>query len=420
MSNKGDFERVIADSGLWSEGGPNHHFLLSPSVYELSCDETASLQSLGEAIHECLSGIGRLVAIAATPGLVHGRIWNLIDRIGCQDIPRTYRPLLVKKPGSVPAICKVDLMESINGGYKIAEIDGHNKHGMGYSTLAARLRSVSRPEANTFPGAAKALAKWIEQRGGRAAVIYAQKERFYRPELLILAEELARHSVELVVASEAQIQVRGDEIEVDGKGAFTNFVDFPFLDSKLNQELPEVLAQGYLGGRFSFAIPPKPFLGSKALLGLLANVSEDQDLEAILRSQISSASLKVVREHLPKTFLVDKNTELPVLGEEGYVLKETVSSGMKGTIFSSDENFTLALAQGRRSNGRFVLQEEVVNQPRCFEYWDEQGKITTDTWFMRVTVHYSERRVADVVVTARRDKKVHGAIDCLQLGTVLV
>jgi hypothetical protein len=93
---------------------------------------------------------------------------------------------------------------------------------------------------------------------------------------------------------------------------------------------------------------------------------------------------------------------------------------MKGTIFSSDDKFATALDLGKKSNARFVLQEEVVNQPQTFEYWNGSGELLTGIWFMRVTVHYSERRVADVVVTARQDKKVHGAIDCLQLGSVLV
>ena len=40
-------------------------------------------------------------------------------------------------------------------------------------------------------------------------------------------------------------------------------------------------------------------------------------------------------------------------------------------------------------------------------------------WFMRITVHFAQRQVADVIVTARQDKKVHGAKDCIQLGTII-
>lgn len=416
-----DFEKVIEESRLWIEGGPNHRFLLSPEVFELDEHGASQVKTLGEALHECLSGIGRLVAIAATPGLAHGRVWNQINRIGGQDIPRIYRPLLTQKPGTVPAVCKVDLMVDKEGVFKIAEIDGHNKHGMGYSTLAAGLRAAAKPDADAFPGVAKVLAKWLVQRGGQAALIYANKERFYRPEVLVLAEAVGRFGAELVVANENEAVVDGDSVKINGR-VFTNFVDLPFLDHSINKELPQVLAKGYLEGRFNFAIPPKPFLGSKAVLALLSNAEGNEELESVLRSQISFVALSTLRIHLPTTFLLTKESVSPQMleGSSRFVLKEVVSSGMKGTLFSDDPRFPLALFQGRSSGGRFVLQEEVENRPFKFQFWNEAGELKEDNWFTRLTAHFASRTIADVVVTARRDKAVHGATDCLQLGTVLV
>jgi hypothetical protein len=49
-----------------------------------------------------------------------------------------------------------------------------------------------------------------------------------------------------------------------------------------------------------------------------------------------------------------------------------------------------------------------------------KGELGHGEWFVRVTVHYFVGGIADIIVTARRDKKVHGALDCLQLGLVVV
>jgi len=62
----------------------------------------------------------------------------------------------------------------------------------------------------------------------------------------------------------------------------------------------------------------------------------------------------------------------------------------------------------------------IANQAMEFDYFDENGQIRKGNgWYTRITVHFIHRQVADIIVTARQDKKVHGAKDCLQLGTVI-
>ena len=78
------------------------------------------------------------------------------------------------------------------------------------------------------------------------------------------------------------------------------------------------------------------------------------------------------------------------------------------------------LAQACGSYHKFVLQEEVQNKPHPFRYFDRDGNVLEGVWYLRVTVHFVMRAVADIIVTARMDKKVHGATDCLQLGSVIV
>ncbi len=93
---------------------------------------------------------------------------------------------------------------------------------------------------------------------------------------------------------------------------------------------------------------------------------------------------------------------------------------MKGTVFTDDQHFNATLQRACNSCYRFILQKEVTNRARTFSHFANGGSLRQSEWFMRVTVHYAARRVADVVITARQDKKVHGALDCLQLGAIVV
>ena len=93
---------------------------------------------------------------------------------------------------------------------------------------------------------------------------------------------------------------------------------------------------------------------------------------------------------------------------------------MKGTAFMDDAHFTVIMARACGSYYRFILQREVINRARNFQYFGNRGELQSGEWFVRVTVHYFARGIADIIVTARRDKKVHGALDCLQLGAIIV
>lgn len=411
--------KTVIDSGLWSEGTvTNHHFILSPSVFEVTLDKAQELEKIAQALHDCLADLGRLAAIAFNSKISHGPAWGMIAKIMHTGVPAIYHDIMLINPGRVPSICKVDFMESFDGALRIAEIDGHNKHGLGYSTLAARMRRVVQPGAKAFPGVAKDLAAEIKRRKeNKAVLLYADQERFYLPEFRIIQAELAGLGIDLLIIAESEATNGNGKILTD----FKLFVDLPFLFH--NQELSLALADRYRNQEIDFLIPPKPFLGSKAVLALLANDLENEELDAILKSQIPARSLTLLRGYIPKTYLVHKRLAekywLNLCNGTRFVLKESISSGMKGTIFSDDSHFQAAMQKACGSYYRFILQEEVENCPRTFQYFSPGGKLETAQWFMRITVHFCLRQVSDIVITARQDKKVHGAIDCLQLGSVI-
>ena len=158
-------------------------------------------------------------------------------------------------------------------------------------------------------------------------------------------------------------------------------------------------------------------------MAILRNDEADPQLEAMLHAFISSEALQCIRAFIPPTYWVDKSKRPEYwqasCADGNFVLKESISSGMKGTIFSSDARFSAALAKAVKARGRAVLQREVQNRARRFEYFTDTGACQSAEWFTRVTVHFAGREVADIVVTARQDRSVHGATDCLQLGAVI-
>ena len=419
-------KKTVLDSGLWKGSQRlTHEFVLSPDVYTITEAEKNELESLGRALHECLSGLGRIMAITENTSLARTNAWKKLGSVLRTGIPAHYRNIQIHKPGQLPVICKVDLMKTADGRFAIAEVDGHNKHGLGYSVLCARMRDAVAPDGEKFVGVAKVITDEVHKRGhGDLTLLYAEQERFYIPEFQILADELAPLGVKLVIQPEGKLTHKKlDALENSAKPQL--FVDFPFLYH--NPDLNELLPRMYEEGKVDFLYPPKPFLSSKTLLAILRNDHGDPDLEAILCAFISPKALAELRAHIPATYLVSKGAAKnafayyqDVCRQKTYVLKEVISSGMHGTIFTDDPNFEEMLKEASGSYNRFILQEEVTNAPHEFSFYADEGTVERATWFLRIIALYTAHSIADIDITARQDKRVHGAKDCLQLGTVII
>ena len=413
---------VISESGIWSgTRKESHAFLLSPNAYQITEAQCQELRNLGVALHDCLLGLSHIAVIAYDQSLNYGGAWLLARRVFSTGVPKVYQELQGMNVRHIPRLLKVDLMVDQDGNFKIAEIDGHNKHGLGYSTLGLRFREALYPQAKALPGTVKILAEEVKRLGhATIKLLYADQERFYVPEFEIARQEFAKYGVDCVVVS-----------EMDTNKSFLEsgmFLDLPFLYHK--KELYEIIVSAYKNGKVEFIIPPKPFLGAKGVMALLRNDGENEHLEALLCSFIKKQSLEAVREYIPETLLVGRRAEgvgsvTERVSRKRFVLKESISSGMKGVVFSDEACFGSVLSHACATNMNWILQEEVVNQPQTFS-WFENGKgdsqkiKTADDWFMRVTVQYVNRQLGDVIVTARRDKAVHGGKDCLQMGTIIL
>lgn len=402
-----EIEKLLVDSGLWAgERRESHHFQATQSVYEMTPKQARSLNLLGPAIHDVMSGLGRIITIAADPKLASGPTWQSVRDLSRKQVPKIFHDLQALRPEHSPAIVKVDFMEDGAGQYWVAELDTTNRRALGYATVLADVREMSFPGTAALPGAALLLARELKQRRvDTLFYLYANIERFYRPEFEILRDRLAALGVRLVLAGEMELEVDGDKVSFEGEEVTRLAIDFP--SNYKRPEVTEALAGKYRRRELNFLIPPKPALGSKVLLALLRNDSVDPVLEGILRSQIPADSLNLVRSVIPTTYLVGKLTALPQ-GE--WVLKEVVSSGMKGVWFSDEPDFQKAFDFARTSSGRFILQERVVSRRVSFPYYNGDGTnaLHHEERAMRLIVHFIGRAPADCVVTATASQRVHG------------
>ncbi len=413
---------VVAESGLWKGfQRDTHKFLLSPSVFELSKSRKQELDKLAHAFADCMLGLSHISVIAFDGKLNYQGAWLLARRVFATGVPKIYQELQGMNTKHIPKMLKVDMMIDSTGRLRVAEIDGHNKHGVGYSTLCSRFRKAMQPGAEVLPGFVQTISEEVTQQGRtEVKLFYADQERFYLPEFQIAAQEFAKHGITCHVVSEMDAT---EEFLSEGL-----FLDLPFLYKR--RELYQAIIPAYKRGEVSFMISPKPFFGAKGVMSLLRNDGEDQELEALLRSFIKRGSLDLVRSYIPETFLVGKQaTRIKEVSErirsKRYVLKESISSGMKGVFFSDEADFQSALIRADSSNMNWVLQEQVENQSQTFSSFIEDGKggtvmKTEDGWYMRVIAQFVGRNLADVIITARKDRAVHGGKDCIQLGSVLV
>jgi len=413
---------VISESGIWNGSRKESHaFLLSPSVYRITKAQSTELSNLGFALYDCMMGLSHIAVIAYDQNLNYGGAWMFARRIFSTGVPKIYQDLQAMNVRHIPKLLKVDLMVDQNGSFKIAEIDGHNKHGVGYSTLGLRFRKALYPDAKSLPGTVKVLSEEVKRLGyNEIKLFYADRERFYIPEFEIAKQEFGKYGINCHVVS---------EMEADEKFLqYGLFLDLPFLYHRIG--LYQTIIGAYKASDVSFIIPPKPFLGAKGVLALIRNDEENEQLEALLCSFIKKRSLDLIRQYIPETVLVGKQAEgfdsiKERVSHKRYVLKESISSGMKGTIFSDDPNFDSVLRGACKSNMNWIIQEEVTNQPQTFSWFENRNGSdpelkTASDWFMRVTTQYVNRQLTDVIITARRDKSVHGAKDCLQIGAIVL
>jgi len=429
--NHNIIEQMVLESGIWSGARrESHQFLLTPETFPLGQAELIWMRALGPAITECLSGLGRIIAIASNKDLAKNQTWHMIRHLAQFEVPAVFRELQIMRPSAVPHVFRIDVVEDQRGQMSLVEIEATKSHGLGYASLFGRVGQILGG-GQFLPGVVPLLINEVKRRSNESEIktlvlLYSDSEKFYLPEFEILSAELKCGGVDLIVASEYEVDVVAEILLVRETPVINPLLlGLPIFygnrDRGPNHQAQQSLATLYKNKVIDCLIPPKPFMGSKSMMALLRNDTKNEEVEAILRSQISMQSLQVVRDAMPETFLVESNFALPKISTENrYVLKEVVSSGAHGICFSDEPRFEHTLKVAQRSKGRFVLQKVVETRTRSLRYYPKgESAERMRPWHTRIGVFYIGRELAEVCVTGCRLPPVHGGKDAIFMGTVI-
>lgn len=404
--------RIIQDSGLWDDGRHDTHgFRVTDTLVDYTPEQAAQLRVLGGAIHDVMEGMSRIIGIASNPVLATGSTWSMVRKVTGMMVPGFMRPLQALSVHIVPSLIKVDVMEDVDGLMRVAEIDATNRRGMGYTSLFERARAEIDPHCTPLgKSIIPALAEYVKmlceklKKPAQLGYVYAHQERFYKPEFVILKRELAGHGVELVLGDEYETRVDGDIVVIDGVRCESGLMA-DFALKLVRTDLMAQFADLYTRGQVRLLIPARPFLGSKGLLALIHNADDDKRLEAILLSQIDPDALALMRKHVPVTRFVTSKSERPERG----VLKEVISSGMKGVYFADEDDFDAAWRDARGRPYQYVLQDHVDCRLREFFVRDlDRDEYVREQLRTRLIVYYVKRVLCGGVVTAGDGVRIHG------------
>lgn len=399
-------EFVIA-LGIWrGERRETHSFLVSPEPHIITKSQGDQLNKISQALHGVLKGLSRIFTIATDPILGSPRCWSELGRMMRLQVPSYFEGIMGLNPGSVPFLNKIDLVEDGDGKFWIVEIDAGNPRALGYSAFFEMMLGVSGIK-KSFPGILNPLVQSMGKNGDKLICMVSDRERWYLPWFEVLTSMLVDEGVDVSLVQESNFLYKGDK---------TSLLYKPLIMGSVGTR--SALLEGYKRGDVNFLMPPKPFLGSKAMLVIVCNIAQDPLLEGILRSQILEEHLGILRAHIPPT------TFLKTSGNgtgELLVLKSLVSSGMKGVFFSDQPDYNPAVSEHTKRGGAptAVLQKVIEGKQHTFNYFESGGNVVRDQRYVHFIAHCGPRGVADVFVTARVDKAVHGAKDAILTGCVI-
>ncbi len=420
-----DVQRIVTDSGIWTATrAQTHRFQLSTDLFSLPEDRVRELRELTFAVTKCLEGMARIAAIAEDEQLGKMPSWKNIRQTLQREVPARFRSLCRIRASTGPSIVRLDMVEDLDENWKIVEIEGVKSHGLGYSSLFAEIAGLTQHDR--LPGVAQLIAQEVHKRRPQNPTlihILAHSEIFYQAEGEILQKALARHGVRLILLQEdSKIKVEDGILTIEGDGIPNPlFLSIPPFAGKkygapANLALENQLLKLYQDKSADCLIPPKLFMGSKGMLAILSNAEENAELDWILRSQINSDNLLLLRSYIPRTALVEPGTSFPVNG--GWVLKEVLESGAHGVCFSEEPDFRKKFEEARAGKIRAVLQEKIACKPRDFHVSEGQ-KSQIESRHMRIAIFMVAGSLADVTITACKEAPVHGGKEAIMLGSIL-
>lgn len=390
-------EQHLRQTGYW---GCEHTrirnaFVLSPCAYVVSGAQRSCLDRISRAVYAGVSMLGgKISSLARLKRLENGEAFFLgLAKSGVRGLLTPY-----EYDGRVPPIMKVDIMQTRDGTYAIAEVDAYNPRGFGYlELLNGTIPNGFRPCGPGVRAIAQELA--LQTPGASWTIIVSEMERYYEPTFHILAHALRAKGVQAEVVRESVLAEDAKRIE-----AISHVFVVP-SSCDIHPHVRNRLMERVRDGSLSCFFPPAAFLGSKAFLPFL-------EQQGGLGEWIPSSAL-VCRREDPRMHM----------GGEDVLLKGVMSSGHKNIIFSSrdrqrfEETLASALRQQRPA---WMMQREVKQDCFPMVVFDNDGVRHTRSYFLRLTAYISMDGLVGLEVTGRENGFVHGAPDCIQIPAVLL
>ncbi|XLQ19694.1 MAG: hypothetical protein ACKUBY_03820 [Candidatus Moraniibacteriota bacterium] len=377
---KSDIEQSLIECGLWDtpEKRRRHNYILSPCAYLVTKQQQEQLLVIAKSVYAAIETLDKvLIEIAKNKprDRYEQELFSLASR-ACNGLA---------KPGvfsaGIPKVMKLDLMQTPKGDFKIAEVDAYNPRGLAF--MAILDETVKNLDLEQYSGL-KGFAKML--RGQRYEYIYSEKEFYYLPAFEVMQKLLVNYGIDMPLVVESELETRSPKKAV-------------IIPDSLTRCSKDVRAN--LLDECETFFPPKAYLGAKGFLPFLSNCDGMENF-------------------IPKTQLVSKRHEVDIEGAS--ILKATMSSGMKGILFSDldAEKFAKQLEQcSKAKKASWVLQKQVEQESLELKIFDNLGKIKMKKYYLRITAQITKDGILGLDITGRPDRIVHGAPDCIQLPAIL-
>ena len=399
------------DLGFWDPSNPSekYRYVLSPDKMPLDDSLRQQLANIGKGVAAYLAGMPQLAFDAQQSTGDH--TFGLVNQI--MKKANDGLPSLTTTGNAIP-VCKVDLMIDQNNCLQIAEVDAYNPRGIAYMVM---LRDIYRDcidtDAKLFPGLIDYLGKNLQD---SVVWTYAERERYYGNVLGIASDIISRETnKEMCVVKSSNL---------NGEASQSQFIIPYGMTRPAEQSAREELLEQYQEHPENFFYPLMPWLGTKGLLGIVSNPTQNEKLNGL--SDYFSDDISLLNDHLPETVLVGRKflNDIKIFQENhaSSVLKSHVASGMKGVWMPGNPLFEQEMQIAKRAkNSNHILQECVDQKQFNFTFFDQDGELQSrDDWYVRLIAYIgSNGEVIDAEVTARPEPDVHGALDCLQIPCVL-
>ncbi len=388
---------------LWGsvEMKNRYGYVLSPSTFKLTKSMHEQLKEIGLLVADYQKGLILLNTHLAKNNPTEDVFMRRIFKGSLAGLP------LLETSRGVP-ICKVDIMIDQNDNLFIAEIDGYNPRGLCYAVFLQDIQKQIGNNEKLFVGVMPTIIKYLEDIGSDTLEwMYSNRERYYEPVFKIFSKimkETYNINVPIININELNLKMNSKPKSIIPWGA----------SYETERNNIDILIENYKKNSKNFFFPLAPWMSTKAMFAFITDPSERSVYKDFFKNEN-------YEKYLPKTIFVGRNMK-PKIDEfislhPECVLKQNISSGMKGVFFNDSEKFITKLSEATSiKSPQWTLQKKIDQKKFELSIFNENGDIENINDYIRICAYVTtDGKVVDAEVTGRPEPDVHGAPDCVMM-----